>query len=66
MIASAFGVYAVDLLAQEKFNRIVVWQNRNVTDIDLDLVAGQSKTINKRDPLIKVAQGLGIYVGDLV
>ena len=66
LIASAFGVYAVDLLAQEKFNRIVVWQNRNVTDIDLDLVAGQSKTINKRDPLIKVAQGLGIYVGDLV
>ena len=65
LIASAFGVYAVDLIAKEKFNRIVVWKNRGVTDIDLDSIAGQSKTINISDPLIKVAQGLGIYVGEL-
>jgi 6-phosphofructokinase 1 len=64
LIASAFGVYAVDLIAKEKFNRIVVWQNRSVTDIDLDSIAGQSKTINIEDPLIKVAQALGIYVGE--
>ncbi len=65
LIASAFGVYAVDLVAKEKFNRIVVWQNRGVTDIDLDSIAGKSKTISKDDPLIKVAQGLDIYVGEL-
>ena len=65
LIASAFGVYAVDLIAKEKFNRIVVWKNRGVTDIDLDSIAGQSKTINISDPLIKVAQGLGIYVGEI-
>ena len=64
LIASAFGVYAVDLIAKEKYNRIVVWQNRNVTDIDIDSIAGQSKTIHKNDPLIKVARGLGIYVGE--
>ena len=65
LIASAFGVYAVDLIAKEKFNRIVVWKNRGVTDIDLDSIAGLSKTINVSDPLIKVAQGLGIYVGEI-
>ena len=65
LIASAFGVYAVDLIAKEKFNRIVVWKNRGVTDIDLDSIAGQSKTINVSDPLIKVAKGLGIYVGEI-
>ena len=65
LIASAFGVYAVDLIANEKFNRIVVWKNRGVTDIDLDSIAGLSKTINVSDPLIKVAQGLGIYVGEI-
>ena len=64
LIASAFGVYAVDLIAKEKFNRIVVWQNRGVTDIDLSSIAGQSKTIDYKDPLINVAKGLGIYVGD--
>ena len=64
LIASAFGVYAVDLIAKNKFDRIVVWQNRNVTDIDLSSIAGQSKTVQIDDPLIKVAQGLGIYVGE--
>ena len=58
-------MHAIDLVAKEKFNRIVVWQNRGVTDIDIDSIAGKSKTINSNDPLIKVAQGLGIYVGEL-
>ena len=65
LIASAFGVYAVDLIAKERFNRIVVWQNRGLTDINLDSIAGKSKTINKNDPLINVALGLGIYVGEI-
>ena len=56
---------AVDLVSQEKFNRIVIWHNRGVSDIPLDSIAGKSKTINKNDPLIKVAEGLGIYVGEL-
>ena len=51
-------------IAKNKFNRIVVWQNRGVTDIDLSSIAGQSKTIDNNDPLINVAKALGIYVGD--
>ena len=65
LIASAFGVYAVDLVAQDKFDRVVVWQNREVTDVSLSSVAGKSKTISIQDPLIKVANGLGIYVGEI-
>ena len=65
LIASAFGVYAVDLVAKKQFNRMVVWQNRGVTDIDLDSVAGHSQTVQKDDHLIKVAQGLGIYIGEI-
>ena len=56
---------AFKILQKAKFNRIVVWQKRGVTDIDLDSIAGKSKTIKKNDPLIKVAEGLGIYVGEL-
>ncbi len=65
LIASAFGVHAVDLVAKGKFNKIVVWQNRGVTDINLDTIVGSAKTIKVNDPLIKVAQALGIYVGEL-
>ena len=65
LIASAFGVHAVDLIAQNKFDRVVVWQNRGVTDVDLNSIAGQSKTINLNDPLINVARALNIYIGEL-
>ena len=65
LIASAFGVYAVDLIAQEKFNRVVVWKDRGVQDVSLDNIAGFSKTISKKDPLINVAKGLGIYIGEM-
>ena len=65
LIASAFGVHAVDLIAENKFNRVVVWKNRGVEDLNLDEIAGKSKTINKNDPLIEVASGLGIYIGDI-
>jgi 6-phosphofructokinase 1 len=56
LIASAFGVYAVDLIAKKRFDRVVVWQNRSVTDVDLDLIAGRSKKVRISDPLIKVAK----------
>ncbi len=65
LIASAFGVYAVDLIAKKKFNRVVVWRDRGVQDLMLSQVAGYSKTVQKNDPLIKVAKGLGIYIGEL-
>ena len=64
LIASAFGVYAVDLIAKKKFNRVVVWKDRGVQDLMLSQVAGYSKTVQKNDPLIKVAEGLGIYIGE--
>ena len=65
LIASAFGVHAVDLIAQKKFNRVVVWKNRIVQDVSLDDIAGKSKILSIDDPLIEVARGLGIYIGNI-
>ena len=64
LIASAFGVKAVDLIAKKKFNRVVVWQDRSVKDVSLNDIAGKSQTLSNNDPLIKVAKGLGIYIGE--
>ncbi len=63
LIGSAFGVYAVDMIANNKFNRIAVWQNRSVTDVNINQIINKSKTVNPKDPLIKIARGLGIYLG---
>ena len=65
LIASAFGIYATDLIAKKKFNRVVVWKDRGVQDLPITQVAGYSKTIQRNDPLIKVAKGLGIYIGEI-
>ena len=35
ILASAFGVYAVDLLNQ-KFDRMVAWRDRKVVDVPID------------------------------
>ena len=36
ILASAFGVYAVDLLNQKKFDRMVAWKDRKVVDVPID------------------------------
>ena len=64
LIASAFGVKAVDLIANKKYNRVVVWQDRSVKDVSLDRIAGRSQTLSMADPLIEVAKGLNIYIGE--
>jgi len=64
LVASAFGVHAVDMIAKRRFNRITVWQNRGVTDISLDKIINKSKKVNPNGALVKTARGLGIYLGN--
>ena len=64
MIASSFGVHAVDLLAAGHGDRVVVWQNGTVADVALDQVAGLTRAVDPNGPLVKTARGLGLYVGE--
>lgn len=64
VLASAFGVHAVDLIAQGKFDRMVAWQNRQVVDVPLaDAIAGY-QAVDAQGTLVKTARGLGICLGD--
>lgn len=64
MIASAFGVRAVDLIAEGAADRVVVWQNGDVDDVPLSLVAGRTRAVDPHGTLVNTARGLGLYVGD--
>ena len=64
MIASAFGVHAVDLLAEGQADRVVVWQNGAVDDVPLSLVAGKTRAVDPYGTLVNTARGLGLYVGE--
>ena len=64
ILASAFGVYAVDLLAQ-KFGRMVAWRDRKVVDVPISEGISTYKVVDRSDPLVETALALGVYVGDI-
>ncbi|WP_135077196.1 ATP-dependent 6-phosphofructokinase [Terasakiella sp. SH-1] len=64
VIASAFGVSAVDLMAQGKTNRMVAWQHREVVDVALDDVVTRYNNIDVAGTMVHTARGLGICLGD--
>jgi len=64
LLASAFGVHAVDLVAGQKFDRLVVWQHRRVLDVPLTAAFEPSHMLAADATLVQTARGLGICLGD--
>jgi 6-phosphofructokinase 1 len=64
VIAAAFGVRAVDLIAEGRFDRMVAWQNRTVVDVALATATEHSAAVNVAGTMVKTARGLGTYVGE--
>jgi 6-phosphofructokinase 1 len=64
LLAAAFGVRAVDLLAAGKGDRMVGWWNRTVIDVPLEKVVGRSRTVDPQGTLTRTARALGICLGD--
>jgi 6-phosphofructokinase 1 len=65
LIASAFGVHAVDLIAQGKMDRMVAWQHGSVVDVPLSEIAGITRAVDPYGTLAHTARGLGIYIGEM-
>jgi ATP-dependent phosphofructokinase / diphosphate-dependent phosphofructokinase len=65
LIASAFGVSVVDLIVQEKYDRMVAWQNRQVIDVPIAEAIAQYRAVALDGTLVKTAMGLGIYIGEI-
>jgi 6-phosphofructokinase 1 len=64
LLASSFGVHAVQMVAQGRFFRMVAWQDRGVVDVPLSEVTIGARTLDPDDALIRTARGLGIHLGD--
>ncbi|MBT7032122.1 MAG: 6-phosphofructokinase, partial [Rhodospirillaceae bacterium] len=60
----AFGVRAVDLLAEGAQGRMVAWQHRQVVDVSLAEVNARVRPVGLDDTLVITARGLGICLGD--
>jgi ATP-dependent phosphofructokinase / diphosphate-dependent phosphofructokinase len=66
VLASAFGVYAVDLVAAGRYDRMVAWQNRRVVDVPIAEAIAHYHGVDPDDALVHTARGLGIAFGDEV
>ncbi|MBV8391643.1 MAG: ATP-dependent 6-phosphofructokinase [Alphaproteobacteria bacterium] len=64
MLASAFAVHAVDLIAGGKTGRMVAWSYRQVIDVPIEDAVAHFQAIDVDGPLVKTARGLGICLGD--
>ncbi|MDA0652884.1 MAG: ATP-dependent 6-phosphofructokinase [Proteobacteria bacterium] len=64
LFASAFGVRAVDMVAEGKFDRMVAWSNRDCIDVPLADVVTQPHNVDPNGPVVRTARGLGICLGN--
>jgi 6-phosphofructokinase 1 len=64
LLASSFGVHAVQVVAEKRFGRMVAWRESGLIDVPLSEVTIGSRTLDPQDPLIRTARGLGIHMGD--
>lgn len=63
LTASAFGVAAVDLIAEGQFNHLVTWQNRQVVAVPIDEAIAHYSAVDLNSTLVKTARALGICLG---
>lgn len=64
VLATRFGAVAVELIAQEKYGRMVALKNGTILSVPLGEVAGKLKAVPTDCDLIKTAKEIGISFGN--
>jgi len=64
VLASMFGVKAVELALEKKFGTMVALKNNTITSVSLEDATRESNTVKKNSYMVKAAKGLGISFGD--
>jgi 6-phosphofructokinase 1 len=64
LLASAFGIHAVNLLRKGIYDRMVAWSHREVIDVAISEATAQYQAVDLESSLVKTARGLGICLGD--
>ncbi|MBL1211447.1 MAG: 6-phosphofructokinase [Geminocystis sp. GBBB08] len=74
ILATVFGIKAVHLIEEERYNRLVIWQNGSVESKSLEQIMPMIKWCHQEqtcpspvDPegfMVRTALSLGIYIGE--
>ena len=57
--------YDLAIIGAGSAGRVAGWSRRGDGDLPLDEVVGRTRLVEPDDILVRTAQGLGIYIGDL-
>lgn len=63
ILATRFGVKAVELVERKAFGRMVALKGRNIVDVDIASAVSQLNQVDPDGELVKTAEALGIMVG---
>lgn len=63
LLATRFGASAVNLIAKEKYGRMVIKKGEEIDSISLEKIAGKTRLVPQKHPLIKKARGLDVCLG---
>ncbi|MGA9800579.1 MAG: ATP-dependent 6-phosphofructokinase [Terriglobales bacterium] len=64
ILATRFGVAAVDLIAEGGFGKMVCLRNGNIEAVDIAQATGKLKTVDPSGQLVQMAKAIGISFGD--
>lgn len=65
ILATAFGVKAVDMVFEKNFGKMVIWRNNQVEAVPIESTIDTYNEVDPKGVLIKTAKAMGIYVGEL-
>jgi len=64
LLATRIGAYAAQLIAEEKFSKMVALRGSDIVDIPLEETAGKMKLVSPNDPMIIHARQIGTSFGN--
>lgn len=64
LFAQAFGVAAVELIREGKFDRMVAWQNRDIVDVPIAEAIAHYQAVEAEGVHVRTARWLGVCFGD--
>lgn len=64
ILATAFGVKAVDMVAENDFGKMVAWRNNQVDSVPIDSAVATYNTVDPKGVLAQTARAMGIYIGE--
>ncbi|MBY0402558.1 MAG: 6-phosphofructokinase, partial [Cyanobacteria bacterium] len=64
ILATQFGVKAVELVLEEKYGHMVSYRHPNVISVPIASAIAEYNFVSRESNLVKTARGVGISLGD--